>query len=137
LRWAFAEARLRGSAVRVVYAWQLPYHQGYIGHVALESVHQPLAEAARQTLEAVLSDTSIDTTGIDITPVVEEGPSARVLIDAANDAELLVVGTRGRGGFQGLLLGSVSQQCAQGSPCPVVIVPSARPDTLVTADGNR
>ncbi|WP_131823019.1 universal stress protein, partial [Mycobacteroides chelonae] len=83
--------------------------------------------AANHTLNAALTDASIDNTGVGITPVVEEGAPARVLIDAAADAELLVVGSRGRGSFAGLLLGSVSQRCAQGATCPVVIVPPPHP----------
>ena len=54
---------------------------------------------------------------------VGTGPAADVLRQAAKDAQLLVVGQRGGGGFMGLLLGSVSQQVAQYSPCPVVLVP--------------
>ncbi|KLO44676.1 hypothetical protein ABW17_08295 [Mycobacterium nebraskense] len=137
LRWALAEARLRGSAVRVVHAWQLPYHQGYIGHLALEGLRGPLDEAAHQTLDAALADETIDTTGVDITPIVEEGAPARVLIEAAADAELLVVGSRGFGGFRGLLLGSVSQQCAQGATCPVVIVRPTRPGNESAGEDDR
>jgi nucleotide-binding universal stress UspA family protein len=53
--------------------------------------------------------------------VASEGPASTVLIDAARDAELLVVGSRGHGGFLGLTIGSVSLQVAQHAPCPVVI----------------
>ena len=53
--------------------------------------------------------------------MVEGAPSA-VLVDESRDADLLVVGSRGLGGFSGLLLGSVSQQCAHHAACPVVIV---------------
>jgi nucleotide-binding universal stress UspA family protein len=59
--------------------------------------------------------------------VVREGQPARVLLDEARDADLLVVGSRGLGGFRGLLLGSVSQQCAHHAACPLVIVRS-RPE---------
>jgi nucleotide-binding universal stress UspA family protein len=53
---------------------------------------------------------------------VVEGPAARVLLGEAADADLLVVGSRGLGGFRELVLGSVSQQCAHHARCPVVIV---------------
>ncbi|MEV0561406.1 universal stress protein [Dactylosporangium sp. NPDC049742] len=53
-----------------------------------------------------------------------QGHPAKVLLDAANGAELLVVGSRGHGTFTGILLGSVSQHCVQHAPCPVVVVPS-------------
>jgi nucleotide-binding universal stress UspA family protein len=58
--------------------------------------------------------------------VVREGAPARVLLEAASDADLLVIGSRGLGGFRGLLLGSVGQQCTHHAPCPVVIVPHER-----------
>ena len=54
--------------------------------------------------------------------LVREGQPAEILLELARDARLLVVGSRGRGGFAGLLLGSVSQQCAQHARCPVTIV---------------
>jgi nucleotide-binding universal stress UspA family protein len=64
--------------------------------------------------------------GAQIERVAVEGQAARVLVGAAEGAELLVVGSRGHGGFTGLLLGSVSQQCAHHAPCPVVILRERR-----------
>ena len=58
---------------------------------------------------------------------IVEGQAARVLVEAARGAELLVVGSRGLGGFRSLLLGSVGQQCAHHALCPVVIVRAERP----------
>ena len=60
--------------------------------------------------------------GADIEQAVVEGNAAAVLIDKSRDADLLVVGTRGHGGFAGMLLGSVSAHCAHHAHCPVVVV---------------
>jgi nucleotide-binding universal stress UspA family protein len=57
-----------------------------------------------------------------VTPILREGQAAEVLVAEAHDAELLVVGSRGLGGFRGLLLGSVGQQCSHHASCPVTIV---------------
>ncbi|MEV6325621.1 universal stress protein [Nocardia sp. NPDC051787] len=125
LRWALAEARCHGSTVRAVHAWSLPYHQGEIGHMAVERLGEPLHQEAERTLETALRAAMSGGDGVPIERLVVESPSARALIDAAADADLLVVGSRGRGGFTGLMLGSTSQQCAQHGPCPVVIVHAA------------
>ncbi len=76
---------------------------------------------AKQLLERELA--AVDTSGIEVESIVEPRNAADALLDAARDAGLLVVGTRGHGGFKGLLLGSVSQQASHHAPCPVVIVP--------------
>lgn len=61
-----------------------------------------------------------------ITQVVKEGNPAQVLIDEADGADLLVVGSRGHGGFTEALLGSVSQHCVHHARCPAVIIRGAR-----------
>ena len=120
LGWALDEGRLRGLRVRVVHAWDFPYTEGEIAHLAGQAIHEPLERAANEILDAALH--AADTRDLDIERTITEGPPAHALLHAAQDAELLVVGSRGHGGFTGLLLGSVSQQCAQHAPCPVVIV---------------
>ena len=78
--------------------------------------------------EKALAETVADVVGtqdkpVEVRPTVAEGPAAQVLLAAAAGAELLVVGSRGHGGFAGMLLGSVSQHCAHHAPCPVVVIP--------------
>jgi nucleotide-binding universal stress UspA family protein len=138
LRWAVAEARLRGSKVRVVHVYQapqLPLTEAAIGAPAgmgvpvftesADELRQAAeAEATRLIEEAVGRMGSDSLNGLEIERAVLPGPTAQTLIESAQGAELLVLGSRGRGGFLGLLLGSVSQQCAHHPPCPLVILPS-------------
>lgn len=125
LEWAAAEARLRGGALVVVLAWDVPV--ATFSTVALASVDtaqlDELHAQAKRRLDEALAGTEEILAGLDVRRLVLEGPPARILLDTARDADLLVVGTRGHGGLAGLVLGSVSQQCAHHSPCPVVIVP--------------
>jgi nucleotide-binding universal stress UspA family protein len=81
---------------------------------------EAIRKAAEELLAEAVSEAAVGDVTIDQRLV--EGPAAGALIEEAKGAQLLVVGSRGHGGFTGLLLGSVSQQCAQHAPCPVVIV---------------
>jgi nucleotide-binding universal stress UspA family protein len=120
LRWAASEARLRGAGLRVVHAWNIPtMAYSFVPPVSFEG---DLARAAVDALDKWLADAGAELEGLEVERRTEEGNAARVLTDAAADGELLVVGSRGLGGFGELLLGSVSHQCAQRASCPVVIV---------------
>jgi len=128
LRAALREAGLRGASVRVVHAWQVtPYAAAWAAPVPPELVEQ-LAAHRSETLDGLQREVhalqeSEDALDVDVEIETVEGPAAHVLVDAAHDADLLVVGSRGRGGVSGLLLGSVSQACAHLTPCPILIVP--------------
>ena len=133
LRWAAEEARQRGARLRVVHAWTLPAAIGVadavLGHpVIQEPPLDELKESLAQEAERVLDDALVGFEDIEIEREVVEASPARALLRAAEGADLVVVGSRGRGGFTGLLLGSVSQQCAHHAPCPVVIVRSRPAD---------
>jgi nucleotide-binding universal stress UspA family protein len=125
LEWAAAEARLRGSRLRAVHAWHLPAAAygsgGFVPPVGI-NWEDDLEEGARAGLAKALDDAGALLDGIEVERHVDEGSAAGVLTEAAADADLLVVGSRGLGGFKELLLGSVGHQCAQHAPCPVVIV---------------
>ncbi len=125
LSWAAREARLRQASLVVVHAWT--FSQRATG-LAIEPVLDSVRRVAHDLVENALDELGDEAAGLEIKPVVVEGAPAPALLEAARDADLLVVGSRGRGGFTGLLLGSVSQQCAQHAPCPLVIVPTARHD---------
>jgi nucleotide-binding universal stress UspA family protein len=83
-------------------------------------------EDFREIAEKVIADTISNAPGpsgdVRVHARVVEGNAARVLLDAADGAKLLVVGSRGHGGFTEALLGSVSQHCVQHATCPVVVI---------------
>jgi nucleotide-binding universal stress UspA family protein len=132
LRWALVESRLRGADVHVVHAWMVPLIDAVpepwaIGAPSLgpseDEVHEHLEAAARKVLDASMEEARSADPGVEVGGALAEGRPAAALLAAAQDADLLVVGSRGRGGFAGLLLGSVSAQCVHHAPCPVVVVP--------------
>jgi len=130
LRWALREGRLRNSPVRVVHAWTFGYT--YWGgelepYTSLGFDLSDLQRAAEDLLERALVDVEDETEGVEIERQVAQGPAAEVLVELVAPSDLLVVGSRGHGGFAGLLLGSVSQQCVHHAPCPVVVVHAAKP----------
>jgi nucleotide-binding universal stress UspA family protein len=124
LRFALDEARLRDSAVRVVGVWHVPVAAYGGAMVAPDpALVRELEPQMARVLERALEEAGDAAAGLEVETVVREGAPVGMLLEQAQDADLLVVGSRGLGGFRGLLLGSVSQQCAHHSPCPVVIVP--------------
>jgi nucleotide-binding universal stress UspA family protein len=130
LAFAHEEARLRGSTLRAVHAWQFGYN-GYIGYTGFEGVTpavggdiSELRAGAAAALDVTLREALPSPGDVTIEQRLVEGTAGAVLVDESRNADLLVVGSRGHGGFAQLLLGSVSQQCAHHAGCPVVIVRS-------------
>jgi nucleotide-binding universal stress UspA family protein len=137
LQWALDEARIRRSQVSAVLVWQSPYE--FPGDFEFFSPvdDAKLAERARARLSAAIDDIA-GARASEIEAVVLEGDPARVLCARAEKADLLVVGSRGRGLFARLTLGSVSSKCAHHSPGPVAIVPlSDRNDSALGAPVGR
>ena len=129
LRFALEEARLRRATLDAVHAWLMPLYEGVPGPFVvglpagppLDEVRRELERAARAVLDRALADAG-PADGVEVRRAAVESAPAKALLDAAVGADLLVVGSRGRGGFKGLLLGSVSTQCAKHAPCPVAVV---------------
>jgi nucleotide-binding universal stress UspA family protein len=123
LAWAVEEAKLRAATIHIVNAWVDPLGapNEYASVFPIDDVRDEVQRMLQKEIDDVVG-------GADV--VVEQETSytspALALVEAARGADLLVVGSRGRGGFAGLLLGSVSQQCAHHAPCPLVVVRAGR-----------
>ena len=117
LRWAAREARLRGARLHVVHAWHYPGFGDYV----LPEGTDPEAEA-RQLVEETVTDELGDHPDVPVEVEVRYGLAGPELATVAEGADLLVVGSRGHGSIGGLVLGSVSQQCAHLAHCPVIVV---------------
>ena len=119
LAWAVDEARLRGGRVVAVTAWEFPI----LTTGGLETVS--MDQAAFASVATNLLNQTVDAVAggdVPIQRTVSHGSPAKVIIDAAEGADLVVVGSRGLGGFTGLLLGSVSAHLVHHCPCTVVVV---------------
>jgi len=126
LAWAVEQAGLTGASVEAVIAWHYPVAVGGIPFAPMGAGDfTDYGELAAKVLDEATAAT-VDPDGpVKVSSVVREGNAAQVLLDAAKDAELLVVGSRGHGGFTEALLGSVSQACVHHARCPVVIIRAA------------
>jgi nucleotide-binding universal stress UspA family protein len=122
LTWAAAEAGDHGADLVVVNVWEhtlLPP----AGSVSVSEKYVPdPSQTTAEELVQVIKEELGEQPPLLVQPRVKQGSPAKVLIDESADAELLVVGTRGHGGFSGLVLGSVSQHVAAYARCPVTVV---------------
>jgi nucleotide-binding universal stress UspA family protein len=138
LRYAVAEAGRRGLTVRAVVAheppdaWMSPHGFPLIADSG--EIRQAVEESARTRVEAVRREMDEEGRAVPVEVVAVTGPAPWVLAQQARNAELLVVGHRGRGALRSTLLGSVGLSVLLQAPCPVTVVPSPRHTTEVAMD---
>ncbi len=116
LRTALAEAEEHGGQVTAVFAWQVPF-SSFPGLFDRAELEQAAKEFLIERVSAVAPSPKVP-----VLPLVAEGDPAEALVSAAKDADLLVLGTRGRSRLAGFLLGAVSARCAAAAACPVLLV---------------
>ena len=122
LEWAMREGALRKARVTVVGVNKVATNE-WTGDPLTSPADAPEVQKIRQAIEEKVAKIGGKVgTPVDVQVQVVSGVASRVLIDASNDADLLVVGSRGGGGFNRLLVGSVSSQLVHHAACPVVIV---------------
>lgn len=116
LRWAISEAAEHDGEVMAVLAWQMPFVSipGGFGRDELE-------QSYKDYLVSTISEVA-PSPPVPLVSVIAEGEPTESLIEAAKDAHLLVLGTKGQSRYAGLMLGSVSAACAANAPCAVVLI---------------
>jgi nucleotide-binding universal stress UspA family protein len=121
LVWAAQEARIRGATLEVVVSWSASRAVFPTRFPVGGSVEVALRQAAQKIADQAVS--GVDVPGVRVEAKVLEGGASRVLIERAEDADLLVVGRRGLNRAQEVLLGSVSHACIHHSPVPIGVIP--------------
>ena len=124
LHWAYDEAAHHGAVVTLVAVWHFPplfIGAGY-GSPAPEGYEIQPKNNSLALLERLTAELDARDPAVDVRTSIEEGHPAEVLIERSKEADLLVVGARGHGGFAGMLLGSVAQHLVAHANCPVVVV---------------
>jgi nucleotide-binding universal stress UspA family protein len=126
--WALEESRTHGDDIVLVHAWQFPAVAvtGYSGAALPVFGVDDIKKLAEELLEKVADGVRKRAPDVHVDTRLVEGHPGAALVKASHGARLLVVGTRGLGGFRGLLMGSVSTSCAHHARCPLVIVPQER-----------
>jgi nucleotide-binding universal stress UspA family protein len=140
--WARKNIADRADELELITTWSVPVSGGYpVFEPMVTSASMDLIEkAANDTVDELASQLRPDTS-VPITTIVARGGAASVLLEASSQGSLVILGSRGRGGFARLLLGSTSTQCATHSTIPTVIVPHESPledikTILVAFDGS-
>lgn len=123
LRVAASVARQRSWKLRIVNAWHFMYP---IAPFAIPpfDIEEATRDASKEFMQGVIKEVLGDDPDVDIDQISAQGPPGAVLVDASKDADLLVVGSRGRGGFASLTLGSASSACVHHAHCPVLVLRS-------------
>lgn len=124
LLWALRQAVRTGARIEAVACWQWPAIAGGVGIGMYPEVDFDLSKVTAEIAQATVTRAVAATEGahgIEIETRVVDGYPAKVLLQSAAGADLLVVGSRGHGELSGLLLGSVGLHCASHAPCPVLI----------------
>ena len=123
LRWAVWQAGLTGATVDAVITWHYPVSAGGYGWGPMGTgTAFDFKENAEKVLGDAIGKVCDPSSGVPVRALIVEGNAAQVLLDASDGADLLVVGSRGHGGFAEALLGSVSQHCVHHACCPVVVI---------------
>lgn len=120
LRWAADHARSLGAPLHAVSAYDVPTQFGPYGMAGWENPTDLKKHARTMLAETVRSTLGEDAQVVEVTV---QGHPAKALVEMSPDAQMIVMGSRGRGGFAGLLLGSVSQHVVAHARCPVVVMP--------------
>ena len=134
--YAFEQASGRGLGLTVLHAWSANVFTSGVALTALSEPWRELAAEQERITSEAIGQWAATFPNVDVLVRVTKGRPAHVLVDASAGAELVVVGSRGRGGFRGLLLGSVSRSVLHQAHCPVAVLRRFSPDDSDESDDS-